>query len=85
LTRKFDQVWNCHRAYGPRRLTLLLERWTVVGVLGLDEGMFETVRWVIYIYIYIYIYIMVGVLGLDADRFESFTAQTGGTAVVEEQ
>jgi hypothetical protein len=35
-------VWNAHRVYGRRRLTKLLQRWTVDSVIGLSPDMLDT-------------------------------------------
>mmetsp|Transcript_25310 Transcript_25310/g.67139 ORF Transcript_25310/g.67139 Transcript_25310/m.67139 type:complete len:106 (+) Transcript_25310:1112-1429(+) len=37
-------LWNCHRSYGPLRLTELLRRWQVVAVYGMDEDIFSRVK-----------------------------------------
>ena len=36
------QVWNCHRVYGPLRLTELLRRWTVLAAAGLRQAILDS-------------------------------------------
>ena len=37
--------YNMHRVYGPLRLPLLLENWTVLGAQGFDAAQLSQVSW----------------------------------------